>query len=154
MSQNRQVNHIEHHKAAPSKTLMRRGVTLPDNSNDPRIKAHHAFKHQGTTTLEPNRHSRVNTERMSRASAVNKSDYINHFSQPLGSSFRPTLKQPIKSVLHKPEIKNDLSIDQLLMQAVDRASDQLVNLEQQPVKRFHRFSRALVANRFNGVALD
>ncbi len=137
----------------PSRTLMRKAVDKPE-VNRRHLKAAHAIPHHEPVVLAPTKQTYFSPERLARASQIPKSNYVSHFVMPSRSHFVPTPQQPIKAIVHKPALEGLRSFDQQIMNAIENAEDQLVNLEQQPVKRLHRFTRALVANRFNGIALD
>jgi hypothetical protein len=154
MNNTRTINHIEHHKTQPSRTLMRSAVKPMKASGSTRLKAHSAFRYHEASSLGPIKRENMNIDRFNRAIKVERSEFVSHFTRPLGSSFTPTHAHPIKAIVHKPKVEADLSIDELLLKAVDNIEDQLLNLEQQPLRRIHRFTRGLVANRFNGVALE
>ncbi len=149
----RQTNHLSHRQRQASKTLMRKSVVKPELRLQPNLRVNYALDHsqlhyqlQASGLSQPH-------QRLNRAKTTSKSPYINHFSQPLGTSFIPNL-QPIKSIVNKPLIDSSLSIDHRLQQAISRAEDQLVNFEQQPIKRFNRFTKAFMSNRSNIPSLN
>jgi hypothetical protein len=153
MTKNRQVNHIAHHSTMASSTLMRRSVNQPSHLAT-RLKANHAVNHHESLMLKPIRQSNASAARKARADQTSKSQYISHFVKQNRSYFVPTHAQPIKAIVHKPQVETILTIDELLLKAIANAEDQVLNLEQQPVRRLHRFTHSLVANRFNGLATN
>ncbi|HET8991696.1 MAG TPA: hypothetical protein VFN31_01530 [Candidatus Saccharimonadales bacterium] len=149
----RQINHLKHHQPMPSATLMRRSVNRPKQLPH-KLKTNGALQHHAKVTLDPSPERHVKPERLARAQLAPKSQFISHFMTPSHSHFVASQHQPLSAIVHKPKIETTQTIDQLMLKAIDTVEDQIINLEQQPVRRFSRYTRALVANRFNGIALN
>jgi hypothetical protein len=150
----RSTNHVRPHPANSTKTLMRRALAKPvvsSSQSSRHIKARAAIYHE---TIKPSLVRTVQPARLERVSQIQRSQFISHLAKP---DTRPFVQpsQPIKSILSKPRLEaEEASIDNLLHRAMEKLSNEVESIEQIPVRTMQRFTRSLVANRFNGIALD
>lgn len=150
----RPTNHVQPHPTHSSKTLMRRAVTTPvvnKAHSQRKIKAHAVTYH---APLKPGITRTVNQARLEQVSQIQRSQFVSHFAKPDRRSFAQPY-QPIKSVLSKPKLEaEENTIDDLLHRAMQKLNSEVEAIEQIPLRTMQRFTRSLVSNRFNGIALD